>query len=228
MTNYELTWDDISDLQQKEEQLKQNKGLIILIELTKYCEDSNAESVRYMELKRLSNDKLNEFTGGYQTDFGGAFEICIKKYEKQGYLKRDKKSPRKTFIVPDISKIESLLDKKRLKNSLDRMNLVRSDDVTIPGGIKITGGLVIPDNFSKDLVHNFDSKPVDSNLQNTIPPFLSPWKIYTVCDKDKNFHLPEQKIQELLHIGKTIASKDRTMPFKIILEYEGIWNSIYQ
>jgi hypothetical protein len=228
MTNYELTWDDISDLQQKEEQLKQNKGLIILIELTKYCEDNNAESIRYTKLKRLSNDKLNEFTGGYQTDFGGAFDMYIKKYEEQRYLKRDKRSPRTTFIVPDITTIENLIDKKRLKNSLDRMNLVRSDDVTIYGGLKITGGLVIPDNFSKDMVRNFDSEPVDASLQNTIPLFLSPWKIYAACDKDKDFHLPEQKIQELLHIGKTIASKDRTMPFKIILEYEGIWNSIYQ
>ena len=80
ITNYLLqgSWDDTSDLEQ-EEQLKQDKGLIILIELTKYCEKNNIESIRYSELKRLSNDKLNEFTRGYQTDYGGAFDMYIKK-----------------------------------------------------------------------------------------------------------------------------------------------------
>jgi hypothetical protein len=125
---------------------------------------------------------LNEFTGGYQTDYGGAFDIHNKKYEKQKYLKRDKRSPRITFIVPDITKIENLLDKKRLKNSLDRMNLVRLE------GLGLIGGLAIPNNF-KVLV--------DSDLQNNALLLSSPWKIYIAYDKDKHFHLPEQKVQEL-------------------------------
>jgi hypothetical protein len=64
---------------------------------------------------------VNEFTDGFQTIYGGAFDINIK--FEEGYLKRDKKSPRKTFIIPDISKIESLIDKKRLKNSFDKMKV---------------------------------------------------------------------------------------------------------
>ena len=102
------------------------------------------------------------------------------------------------------------------------MNLVRSDYVKplIHEGLLIEGGLAIPNNFNQDLVQNVDSNLV-ADLQNNTLLFLSPWKIYIACDKDKNFHLSEQKVQELLRIRKTIASKDRTMPFKIILEYEG-------
>jgi hypothetical protein len=48
-----------------------------------------------------------------------------------------------------------------------------------------------------------------------------PWKIYTACPNDKNFQLSEKNIQEILRIGKNIASKDKNMPFKLILEYEG-------
>jgi hypothetical protein len=46
-------------------------------------------------LKKLSNNSLNDLTNGYQTDFGGSFDIHIKNFENEGYLKRDKKSPKK-------------------------------------------------------------------------------------------------------------------------------------
>jgi hypothetical protein len=169
--------------------------------------------MRYSELRRLSNDVLTAHTDGYQTDYGGAFDHYITKYEEEGYLKRDKKSPRKTFIIPNIPKIEDLLDRKRLKNSLDRMELVRSEVAKplFPEELLLGGGFLIPDDSNLD----------DFDLQNTVPLFFFPWKIYAASDKGKNFHLTEQDVQELLRIGKTIASKDKTRRFKIILEYEG-------
>lgn len=218
MTNWLIAGNnDILDLQQEEE-LKQNKGLIILIELNKYCEENNVKSIRYSELKRLSNDKLSEFTGGFQTDYGGAFDVYITRYEDQGYLIGDKKSPRRTFIIPDIPKIENVLDKKRLKNSFDVMNVKAIYEKPIlTEGLQLWGGILYPHNFSGHLV-----KHVSSNDEGGSISLLSyPWKIYVACDKDKNFQLSEETIQELLAIGKTIASKDRTMPFKIILEYNG-------
>jgi hypothetical protein len=78
---------------------------------------------------------------------------------------------------------------------------------------------------AESFIHNFSGhlvKRVSSNDEGGSISLLSyPWKIYVACDKDKNFQLSEETIQELLAIGKTIASKDRTMPFKIILEYNG-------
>jgi hypothetical protein len=45
--------------------------------------------------------------------------------------------------------------------------------------------------------------------------------IYTTHPKDKRFHLREEDIQQLQHLGDIIASRDKTMPFKVILDYKG-------
>ena len=69
----------------------------------------------------------------------------------------------------------------------------------------------------KGVAHNDEGR-----LQKSVSLLSIPWKIYTARDSDKNFQLSEQTIQEPLTIGKTVASKNETMPFKIILEYNGL------
>lgn len=164
---------------------------------------------------------MNEFTDGFQTNYGGAFEIYIKEFEKEGYLKRVKKGPGKTLIFPDLSKIESLLDKKGLKYSFDKTNVEAVYETPFPtDGLQLSGGILFPDNFPDHLVNRIDHYN-HIGLQNSISLLSIPWKIYIACDKDKNFQLSEQAIQELLGVGKTIASNEKSMSFKIILEYDG-------
>jgi hypothetical protein len=62
---------------------KEDKKLIILMELAKYNKENNNEPIRYSQLRGLSDNRLNEFTDGFQTNFGGAFEIYIKEFEKE-------------------------------------------------------------------------------------------------------------------------------------------------
>ena len=45
--------------------------------------------------------------------------------------------------------------------------------------------------------------------------------IYTTHLEDKSFHLREEDIQQLQQFGNNIASRDKTTPFKITLEYKG-------
>jgi hypothetical protein len=219
MTHFILSGDDI--LSEGGELEKGDKKLIILIESAKYYKEKNIDHIRYSQLKDLSDNRLNEFTDGFQTNFGGAFEIYIKEFEKEGYLKRVKKSPGKTLIFPDISKIESLLDKKGLKNYLNKMDVEAVYETPTPmDSLHLRGGFLLPDNFPNYLVNRIDHYNPDG-LQNSISLLSIPWKIYIACDKDKNFQLSEQTIQELLSVGKTIASKDKSMSFKISREYDG-------
>jgi hypothetical protein len=45
--------------------------------------------------------------------------------------------------------------------------------------------------------------------------------IYTTHPEDKRFHLREEDIQQLQHFGDIIASRDKTTPSKITLDYKG-------
>src|SRR5919107_2918154 len=101
--------------------LLDDRRLIILQEAVKYCKGKNVNKIRYSDLKRLCNDRLSELTAGYQTDFGGSFEKYIVDLESnsepnKSFLKRYKEKPGKSFIIPDISKIINLLDKRNLNN----------------------------------------------------------------------------------------------------------------
>jgi hypothetical protein len=201
MTHFILSGPDIPS--EEGELEKGDKKLIILKELVEYYKENNLEPIRYSQLKDLSDNRLNEFTDGFQTNFGGAFEIYIKEFEKEGYLKRVKKGPGKTLIFPDISKIESLLGKKVLKNYLNKMDVEAVYETQSPTpGLQLSGGFLLPNH----LVNRIDHNDLDG-LQNSISLLSIPWKIYIAGDKDKNFQLSEQTIQELLGVGKTIASK---------------------
>jgi hypothetical protein len=191
------------------------------MELAKYHKENNDESIRYSQLRDLSDQRLNEFSSGFQTNYGGAFEIYIKEFEKQGYLRRVKKSPGKTLITPYISKIEGFLDKKRLKNSFDKMDVKAIYETPFPAeGLQLRGGIMFThNNFPNYLIKSVARD--DDDLQGSISLLSIPWKIYTACDS-KSFQLSEQTIQKLLSIGKTIASKQKKVPFKIILEYNGL------
>jgi hypothetical protein len=93
MTHFILAGSDI--LSEVGELEKEDKKLIILIELSKYYKEENIDHIRYSQLRDLSDNRLNEFTDGFQTNYGGAFEIYIKEFGKEGYLKRVKKGPGK-------------------------------------------------------------------------------------------------------------------------------------
>lgn len=128
MTNFALYTSEDKDNQAEEydedDELKKHKELIILLESVRYCKTNTKDRIRYAELKRNSNDRLANLTGGKDTDFGGSFEHYIRKFEGdyngfKGLVERLKDNG-KTFIIPDIGKIGRLFDKFKSKRVLEQ------------------------------------------------------------------------------------------------------------
>jgi hypothetical protein len=98
--------------------------LIILDEALNYYEKNDVEEIRYSELKRLCNNRLTKLTNGRQTDFGRSFDKFIEYLESdeepsKRFLRRNKVSSKKTFIILDVPKVVNLLRKKGLHGSTD-------------------------------------------------------------------------------------------------------------
>src|SRR5918996_4655840 len=94
--------------------LLNDKKLIIMLQAIGYCGEHNTGRIQYSILKRLCNEKLSELTHGKNTDFGGQFEkllVTMSDAEdiNKRFLSRERLSKKKSFIYPDIQKIESYL-----------------------------------------------------------------------------------------------------------------------
>ena len=57
-------------------------------------------------------------SGGYRPAFGGAFENYIKDLVERKLVQRNKRSPKVTFIIPDIPKIKGFLEKEVITSSI--------------------------------------------------------------------------------------------------------------
>jgi hypothetical protein len=110
MTNSKYVLRSTSDLlQNSEDKLLKDQGLIILLEATKYIQRNNTARIRYSHLKELSNEKLAYLTRNRETDFGGKFENCIVKFESKlepakRFLVREKIRRKESYIIPNYSK----------------------------------------------------------------------------------------------------------------------------
>ena len=195
-----------------------DRKLIILQEAVKYCKGKNVDKIRYTHLKKLCNDRLSDLTAGYQTDFGGSFEKYIIDLESnsepaKSFLNRYKQKPGKSFIIPDISKIINLLNRKHLNNLVETIESSKEPYgamslIDMPTGYSAVGYY-----FAQD-EDNIGKSAAAVYTTNTL-------NIYTTHPEDKSFHLREEDIQQLQHLVNIIASRDKTMPFEVTLEYKG-------
>ena len=103
---------------------KDEKKLIILQKITCFCRKNNTNKIRFNKLRALCDEYLDAYSGGYQTNMGGNFDKLVTELQSEGFLEREKISPKRTFLIPDILKIESYLHKYKLKKSLDNMDSV--------------------------------------------------------------------------------------------------------
>jgi hypothetical protein len=194
-----------------------DKRLIILQEALKYCKGKNVDKIRYTALKKLCNDRLSDLTDGDQTDFGGSFEKYIIDLESnsepaKSLLKRYKQKPGKSFIIPDIQKIVNLLNRKHLNNLVE----------TIESSKEPYGALSLMDLPAGYGDHGIYFAQEDNLGKSTAAVYTSnTLNIYTTHPEDKSFDLREEDIRQLQQFGNIVASRDKTMPFKITLEYKG-------
>jgi hypothetical protein len=216
MTKYIIPKDALIENIRK---LLNDRKLIILQEAVKYCKGKNVDKIRYSDLKRHCNDRLSYLTDGYQTDFGGSFEKYIIDLESnsepdKSFLRRYKPKPGKSFIIPDIPKIVNLLDRKHLNNLVETIESSKEPYgaislMDLPAGHSAVVGLYFEqdeDNLGKSTAAVYTSNTLN---------------IYTIHPDDKSFHLREEDIRQFQDFGNSIASRDKTMPFEITLEYKG-------
>ena len=106
--------------------LLNDKKLIIMLQAIQYCRAENTGRIQYSTLKRLCNEKLSELTHRKTTDLGWQFEkllITMSSIEdiNKKYLSRERQSKKKSFIDPDIQKMEAYLLRTHLHLS-DRIS----------------------------------------------------------------------------------------------------------
>lgn len=202
--------------------LLDDRRLIILQEAIKYCKEKNVDKIRYSDLKRLCNDRLSDLTDGYQTDFGGSFEKYIIDLEsnsepEKSFLKRYKQKPGKSFILPDIPKIINLLDKRDLNNLVKTMESSKEPY----GAFSLLDSLTYSP-LTYSLPGYGTCAGVDDDIRKSAAVYTSnTLNIYTNYPEGKRFRLIDEDIQQLQLLGKAIASRDKSTPFKVILEYMG-------
>jgi hypothetical protein len=219
MTKYVIPrLEDIEDIRK----LLDDKRLIILQEAVKYSKEKNVDKIRYSDLKRLCNDRLSDLTDGRETDLGGNFEKYIVDLESnsepsKSFLKRYKQSTRKSFIIPDIPKIINLLEKMDLNNFVK--TIVECKEPY--GAFSLQDSLTYsPLTYSSPGYGTFIA--IDDDIRKSAAVYTSnSLNIYTNYPKDKRFRLNDEDIQQLQLLGKAIASRDKSKPFKVILEYMG-------
>jgi hypothetical protein len=212
---------------------KDQKKIIILRELRSYCVKNSVSKIGYSKLRELSNSFLDSYSGGFQTNMGGNFDKLITELQSQGLLERKRTSPKRTFIVPSIPKIDEYFRKNDLKRSLDEMNNIT--------------GLIPKNSFDEGDNYSFDTKqkrryiaesaPTSEMLQmkvtrrklrdflkKDVEPGLSATLVDISFAGDASAETIKHKItKRLLELTQQIISQNNvSSQFMLILRYAGI------
>ena len=88
-------------------ELSRGTPLIIPFEAYWYCKQLKKKSLRFIEIKNISNNALTEFTNGARTDFGGKnLHRHILRYEQEGLFRRKERGAKETEIEVIFDAIE--------------------------------------------------------------------------------------------------------------------------
>jgi hypothetical protein len=201
----------------------QNRELIILKVALEYCEKDQKERIKYIDLKKRSNELLSELTDGQQTDFGGNFEAIIKRLEKEvpnkRLLRRIKESSKKSFIIPDIDKIKDLLEKRGLlDSSKEDISVYLPFEKKVGDTPRQYYGFYRISNPSErvQIYRNWTQFAKEKQVYST-----NFWNV-SLLRENERFDLLDEDLQKILRLGKKISLQNDSRPFRIILEYRGL------
>lgn len=216
--------DDVPESIDESSILLKDKRLLILRDCLWYCEGQKVKKIRFSELKKLCNEALSLISEGKQTDMGGSFNHLLTRLESIGdtknrFLRRERKSSKGSFIIPDIEKIRDLLESKGLVESEhDKDSWLPPLDRPI---IETTPTL---SGFSR-IDYPSDKIKVYRNWKKSARTFTAYgtnlWKISVMHSKTEVIRLSDDNLKELLEFGNKIACEDELRPFQITLEYKG-------
>jgi hypothetical protein len=222
---------------------KEQKKLIILQKITCYCRKNNTNKIRFNELRAMCDEYLDAYSGGYQTNMGGNFDKLVTELQSEGFLEREKISPKRTFLIPDMLKIESYLQKNKLKKSLDNMNSVVKQIL----GDSSDEGSRYPFDIVQKARHLVDSVPasemlgmkvirVESKdfLKKDAGPGLSATLESNLVDissasNTNALTINKETAIQLLELIQQIIAQNKVSPsFMVILRYNGIPSSLHE
>lgn len=215
--------------------LLNDKKLIIMLQAIQYCREHNIAKIQYSVLKRLCNERLSELTHGKTTDFGGQFEkLVVIMYDMEDinkrFLSRQRLSKKKSFIYPDIQKMESYLLRTQLRLSsriswdskdVNRETLVKAyKKIAASNSEKIIPRLDALASPQERAQHEYMK---DAAIE--MASFLSTHfvNISYFHPSNKMFTLDEDTLCDFFKGSERVCSKvGLGSPFKIMIEYRGV------
>ena len=225
----------VIDFKFRDADLLNDKKLIIMLQAIRYCREYNTRRIQYSILKRLCNTKLSELTHGKITDFGGQFEkllVTMSGLEdiNKKFLSRERLSKKKSFIYPDIQKMESYLLRTRIGLSsriswdykdIDGETLVKAyKNIATRNSEKI-----IPDLKTGASRHERSQHEYMKDAAIEMAAFLSTHFVNISYSHPTNkiFTLDEDTLCDFFRGSERVSTKvGRGSPFKIIIEYRGV------
>jgi hypothetical protein len=225
----------IDDYKFTDADLLNDKKLIIMLQAIRYCREPNTVRIQYSILKRLCNKKLSELTHGKITDFGGQFEKLLitmsgKEDINKKFLSRERLSKKKSFIYPDIQKMESYLVRTRLglssgiswdSKDIDSETLAKAyKKIAASNSEKI-----IPPLNVQMSPHERSQHEYMKNAAIEMATFLSTHFVNISCfhPTNKIFTPDEDTLCDFLRGSERVSSRvGLGTPFKIIIEYRGV------
>jgi hypothetical protein len=215
--------------------LLNDKKLIIMLQAIGYCGEHNTGRIQYSILKRLCNEKLSELTHGKNTDFGGQFEkllVTMSDAEdiNKRFLSRERLSKKKSFIYPDIQKIESYLVRTYLGLSsriswdykdVDRETLEKAyRGIATGNSKKIIPRLKAKANSYERSQHEYMKEAAIEMATYLSSHFIN---VSYFHPSGKAFILDEDTLTYFFGGSERVSSKiGLGSPFKIIIEYRGV------
>jgi hypothetical protein len=138
-------------------ELSRGSPIIIPFEAFWYCKQLKKNSLRFSEIKTISNNALTVFTNGVRTDFGGTWlHKHILRYEREGLFHREKRGAKETKIEVIFDAIEKEHKRQQAKylfsedNNLSLYRIVKPPTSTSRDSINrwrgVTESIVISDN----------------------------------------------------------------------------------
>lgn len=114
-------------------ELSRGTPLIIPFEAYWYCKQLKKKSLRFIEIKNVSNNALTEFTNGARTDFGGKnLHRHILRYEREGLFRRKERGAKETVIEVIFDAIEEEAKRQQAKYEFSEGNNLSLYRITKP------------------------------------------------------------------------------------------------
>jgi hypothetical protein len=209
---------------------KVDRKMLILRVLYELYQNNPTSEIKRAKLKEECDDRINlETNGAHEVYGGGSFEWCLKDLENKGLLERVHKKKKETIIVPNINRIEYVLQRDELESSLDKADR-RVIETNVEDSILEE---IIEEIYGKILDRvveiNYNSKPPESyyEIRNFIAKIIAnmmsrAFDLNVSYDQSSKMQLNKELIKAIVTPIFEIVEHNLGSPFNIAINYKGL------